>query len=371
MVSDFFRELEPFVIFLYGIHILLSFIMAFVLSFYISKRFKSRGEVIMARDRQRVVKIKERSLIFRSLFKISLEGNNTLASFLFLFLFNLSLPVIGYLLCIWIAWYLRYITYEKRVTNTNILNLDEFSISFLNVERIFGEGSMSHLLKNRYAPKSKKLKALSSLAASRSPANLRIIRQTLSSNDDEIRMFGYAIINKIEKNLSTKINNYLTIYNEELEIKQPSNEVIANAAIELAFLYWEMVYTELSHESLKENFLEEVIKYASVAKEFYLERLKENTNSDTLKNLKDEKLMKVYVLMGRVYMSKKEYSLASTEFTIAQELNASNSSYILPYLAEVHFLQGNYKVVNSILQEASDLGLNATLYSVVEQWRSS
>ena len=371
MLSSFLHEIEPLMFFIYSAHILLSFIIAYFLSFYISGRFRSRGDDIMAKDRERLDKIQERSVLFKFLFQASLERNNALSSFLFFSLFNLSLPIIGYMISIWVVWYLRNIKYDKKVTNTNILNLDEFGISFLNVERIFGEGSMAHLLKNKYAPKSKKLKALSSLAASRSPANLRIIRQTLSSNDDEIRMFGYAIINKIEKNLSTKINHYLTLYNEEKLKEKNSPEIVANAAMELAFLYWEMVYTELSHDSLKDNFLEEVIKYATFAKEFYLKSLKESNNPNTLKSLKDEKLMKVYVLLGRVYMSKKEYSLASTEFTIAQELHASNSSYILPYLAEVHFLQGNYKVVNSILQEATDLGLNATLFSVVEQWRSS
>lgn len=89
-----------------------------------------------------------------------------------------------------------------------------------------------------------------------------------------------------------------------------------------------------------------------------------------LRNQKDL-YTKLFVLMGRVYMLRKEYDNASTEFIFAQELQSHYSSLILPYLAEIQFLAGNYKTVNSILNEARNLGINARLYPVVEQWKVS
>jgi len=404
MFHKYFAPLEPYVTTLYILHIFISIVMGVILSFVIAKRFRRKGEDIDKRDFHRLEEIANRSLIFRLFFKVSLHKNNRITSILFLTLFNLAMPLVGYGFSIWIAYYLRTVSYNKKVTNTNILNLDEFGMSFLKVERIFGEGSMVELMNNKYAPKSKKLKALSSLSSQLSPANLRIIRSTLSSNDDEIRMYGYATINKAEKALNIKINKHLEILQEESD-----PEIRAASAKELAELYWEMVYTELSHESLKADFLKEVKQYVKMAKDYYYPKSKalqhkldslaariKKSNENVLEfadepkyrdeniELKKEQrayrekilkynniLTKLFLLMGKVYMNEKNYERASTEFTIAQELYDGSSSFILPYLAEIQFLTGNYSIVHSIINQSKDLGLNATLYPIIEQWKRS
>jgi len=402
MVNSLIQFVEENFFLFYGIHIVISFIVAFFLARYIKDRFIVDSQEVKLKDGRRLQEIGHNSRLFRILFNVSLHKNNRKTSTFFLFLFNLSMPIVGYFFSAWIAYYLKTVSYQKKVLNTNILNLDEFGISFLKVDRIFGEGSMSTLLVDKYAPKSKKLKALSSLASNLSPANLRIIRQTLSSTDDEIRMFGYAVINKAEQSLNTKINTQLEIYND----KYNSKEVIAAAAKELASLYWEMVYTELSHDSLKDNFLKEVVKYVEVAKEFYIEEvnvlhaqvdedeyelsllkikydnekdLEKHTLEITNKLDREKKKLaeymdvcaKLYVMMGRVYMNQEKYEKANTEFTIAQELDTAEASFILPYLAEVHFLTGNYGVVHSMMNMATNLEFNATLQPIAQQWKAS
>jgi len=397
MGSSFTLFVEEYFFIIYAVHIFISIVIAIISSAYTSSRFVTNTSAAKMQDSQRLQSIGNRSSrAFRLLFNFSLHKNNRITNFLFLFLFNLAMPVIGYFLTIWISWYLKHVTYDKKVLNTNILNLDEFSASFLKVDRIFGEGSMSTLLVDKYSPKSKKLKALSSLASNLSPANLRIIRQTLSSTDDEIRMFGYAVINKAEQSLNVKINKQLEIFTDTFNEK----EEIAAAAKELASLYWEMVYTELSHESLKENFLHEVVKYVEVAKDFYIkevnvmdEKVNEYEYQLSILTEEDEKekeelihkldvdkkrlteymdvCTKLYVMMGRVYLNSGKYDKANTEFTIAQELDTAEASFILPYLAEVHYLTGNYDVVHTMMNMASNLNYNSTLYSVSEQWKVS
>lgn len=394
MANSFLFSLESHILFLYLLHTVISFFMALFLSKYTMKRFAHDTKQIQKKDAHRLEEIVNESRIFKLLFRVSLHKNNQKTNILFMFLFNFSMPLIGYIFSIWIAWYLRNISYEKTVSNTNILNLDEFGISFLKVERIFGESSMSELMTSEYAPKSKKLKALSALANNPSPANLKIIRQTLSSTDDEIRMFGYAIINKAEKALNIKINHNLEIFNEE--DTEGSIERKAFAAKELAYLYWEMVYTELSHESLKDNFLQDVVKYVAVAKKFYVSevynvenvieeyesKIQEATDisENFTENLAIEKekynkyseiCTKLYILMGRVYMNKKEYDNAKVEFTLAQQLHEEQLSFVLPYLAEIHFLTGNYSVVKAIMNSTKDLELNSTLYPIIMQWKVS
>ncbi|MDF1877476.1 hypothetical protein JHD47_06565 [Sulfurimonas sp. SAG-AH-194-L11] len=412
-MDNFTSFIEPYLPFLYLLHIIISIILAAVLTKYIKKRFINDEEV-NKKDLLRLEEIEDKSLVFRLFFKISLHENNSKMSFLFLFLFNIAIPVLGYPLSIWVAWYLYNITYNKKVAQTNILNLDEFGTSFLKIERIFGEGSLLDLMTSTYAPKSKKLKALSALATRISPQNLRVVRQTLTSKDDEIRMFGYAILNKAEKALSMKINMNLEVFNEEnMKDVDINFSRRAAAAQELAALYWEMVYTELSHESLKVSFLEEVSKYIKIAKDYYVpkshllqknievlkkaleesELLVKKMDKKTLKEMQEkdkpeyykqrikeieDKLLtynssatKLFLLMGKVYLSNEDYEHASTEFTVAQELYEGEASFILPYIAEIQFLTGNYSIVHSIINESPELGLNATLYPIVEQWKTA
>lgn len=409
-MTDAIFSIEKYVIVFYIFHILFSIIIALLTARYIKERFVKKSRAIDIKDSRRLEEVSIESLMFRLWFKVSLHKNNPTTIFLFVVVFNLALPIIGYFFTVWIAWYLKHVSYEKKVADTGMLNLEEFGSSFLKVERIFGEGSMADLMVNDYAPKSKKLKALSSLANHSTPANLQIIRQTLSSTDDEIRMFGYAIINKAEKALNSKINYYLEIIAEEEKLDN-DQEVIAAAAKELAPLYWEMIYTELSHESLKNSFMESVIYYLEIAKKYYIseihtiadrltkyqyeveearmsektvaknEKILSSKTSKILEQKVEDELVnqrknidictKLYILMGRVRMKQKRYDDAQTEFTIAQQIQTDRLEFILPYLAEIQFLVGNYKVVKSLMEHTEGLELNSTLFPIVEQWKVS
>ena len=374
------------VLVLYVIHIIITFILAYITSKYLLKRFVEHGKKIDLLDKKRSDEIELRGKIFKFLFKFSLHKNNQKTVFVFFFLFNISIPFLGYLFTIWIVWYLLHVKYKQKAISTSALNLDEFSTTFLKVERIFGEGSMHDLLTSDYAPKSKKIKALSSLANNISPANLQIIRQTLSSTDDEIRMFGYAVINKAEKTINQKIDGYLEIISSESAKNDKKNEyLIANAAKELAFLYWDMVYTELSHESLKGNFLNSAVVYIEMAKVYFMgkidavaEDIMYHKINDDMEYIIDKEKMQIinmysitsslYMLMGRIYIQRGEYEQAKTEFTVAQELLPEQSTFILPYLAEVYYVTGKYNVVKAILSKAYGLELNATLHPIIDQW---
>ncbi len=142
MVSNFILSLEPHLTTLYIFHILVSFLLSILLTFYTIKRFTRKTKEIELKDSKRLQEIVNENVVFRTLFKVSLHKNNRITNFLFMFLFNFSMPFVGYAFSLWITLYLKHVKYAKVVVNTNILNLDEFHTSFLKVERIFGEGSM-------------------------------------------------------------------------------------------------------------------------------------------------------------------------------------------------------------------------------------
>jgi len=374
------------------IHFIISVVLAFLISIYALKRFQKSTKEIDEKDEQRLKSIKNKNWFFKALYYASLHKNNQIALFAFSFLFNLSIPFLGYFFSIWIFWYMLNVKYDEKIMNTNVLDLDEFNESFLKVERLFGEGSMINMMNNEYIPKSKKLKALSTLASNNSPMSLQIVKQTLSSSDDEIRMFGYAIINKAEKNINLKIDNNLSVIAKEIaKGDKKDTETIAFASKELAYLYWEMVYTELSHENLKINFLNSVISYLEIAKDFYLPQLenivkqieeyeKHDKVLENLKLIKKERhkledsyaiCASLFSLMGRVYMHKHQYERAKAELTIAKELLSTRSTFLIPYLAELYFVTKKYNIVSSLLKQTQDLKYNAKLYPIIMQWEKA
>ena len=375
-MDSFFHFYETHLLTIYLVHIFFALIVSILSALSLGRRFDAKDAKTVAQDEARAKQVENKDAFTKFLFKASLHKNNRFANFIFIFLFNLPIPFIGYILTLWIVWYMNHVHYDKQQVTSSFLNLDEFETSFLKVERIFGESSLTELITSSYAPKFKKLKALSSLAANISPGNLKIIRQTLTSSDDEIRMFGYAVINKAEKSLNSKINQQLILIKEESnKTLNQDKKKIAFAQKELAFLYWEMVYTELSHESLKESFLYESLKYLNASKAFFINHIAQieenNQDTETLLHTDYGAASSLYLLAGRIHMLGNDYNTALEELTLAQELLPNNNTFILPYLAEVYFITGKYSIVKTLLSDAKGLDLNATLHPIIEQWREA
>ena len=376
IMDNLFHFYETHLLSIYLVHIFLTLIVSILAALSLGRRFDTKDAKTVSEDEARAKQVEDKNDLTKLLFKASLHKNNRFTNFLFIFFFNLPIPFIGYILTLWIVWYMNHVKYDDQQITSSFLNLDEFETSFLKVERIFGEGSLTELINSSYTQKSKKLKALSSLAANISPANLKIIRKTLTSSDDEIRMFGYAVINKAEKALNSKINQQLILIKEESnKTLNQDKKKIAFAQKELAFLYWEMVYTELSHESLKESFLDESLKYLNISKAFFIDHIthiKDNAqDSEILLHADYAAASSLYLLAGRIHMLGHDYNTALEELTLAQELLPNNNTFILPYLAEVYFITGKYSIVKTLLNDAKGLDLNATLHPVIEQWREA
>ncbi|MDD2567922.1 MAG: hypothetical protein PHS10_08040, partial [Thiovulaceae bacterium] len=155
---------------------------------------------------------------------------------------------------------MKNVRYKETLSDVHFVNLDEFSTHFIDVERAFGEGSMYELLQNDYVSTSLKIKAIVSMSDNLSQKNISIIKHTLSSNNDEVRLFSFAVIDKIERGINQKIHKNLGKFKTHVNPKKK-----AAIAKELASLYWEMIYYELSEDSLRDYLLEEVVKYILIA----------------------------------------------------------------------------------------------------------
>lgn len=268
--------------------------------------------------------------------------------FFFMFLFNFSVPVFGYIASVFITFHIKYVKYEEELEDVSSFDLTLFETDFINVDRQFGEGSMQEMMSHKDIPTQKKIKALVSMANNLSRENTLIIKNTLSNDDDEVRLYSFAIIDKIEKDINSKIDETIKRFIQEIdEIKK------AYYAKELAELYWEMIYYQLTEEALKDFILKELKKYLYIS-------------LDILHN--DNEL---HILMGKVLMLEKKYSQAEIRFLTAIKLAPNDAEFIMPYLAEIYFIQKDFKKVKELLNNTTELQLNAKLYPIIEQWKKA
>lgn len=265
--------------------------------------------------------------------------------FLFFLFFNIALPVIGYLFTLILGYYLLHVKHAPMLINTKMLNMEELDQEFPQVKRSFGEGSMVELMSNELATQGLRMKALSAMAENMTQKNIGMIKHSLSDRDDELRLYSFSLISSMEHGLNNKIHEASLRYKSAED-----EEDRANAAKELALLYWEMVYFDLSDEVLKNYLMSEALKYAKIA---------------AVARAHDKS---INVLLGKIYLAKEEFDNATTEFVIAIE-SGVESEYIVPYLAELYFQRGNYASIRSMLSLVESLKMSVTMYPVVAQWR--
>jgi len=265
--------------------------------------------------------------------------------FILVLFFNITVPLIGYFFTFWMTYYLLQVRYEKTLKNTKVLNMQELDHEFPTVKRMFGEGSMKELMSNEDAPKHKRMKALSAIAEDMNQKNIALIKHSLADKDDEIRLFSFSLMDKMEQNINTKIHQASIRFEKE---EEPDEK--AKAAKQLAYLYWDMIYFDLSDDTLRSFLLNESLKYARM--------VFDHDMTDSSMN----------VLLGKIFLAQKDYDEASTQFVMAIE-SGMRSEYIIPYLAELYFERGNYRSIRSMLNLVQGLGINSTLYPVIEQWK--
>lgn len=284
--------------------------------------------------------------IIASQFLIHIFETKRFKYILFFWVFNVALPVVGYLMTAWIVYYLLQVEYEKQLQNVHSINMIEFESEFPEIHRVFGEASMDKLLSTEggSGSSSLKMKALVSLADNATKNDVSLIKNRLSDKDDEIRLYSFAIIDNLEKGINGQIHDKMKLFGDAKDSKQK-----ANRAEELAFLYWDLIYFELADSDLKKFITQEVKKYAHIALEY-------NPNND-----------KINVLLGKTYLAQNDVNKAQVYFTKAID-DGVNMDYIVPYLAEIFFIKKDYIKVKELLNNTKGLNANALLHQIVSQW---
>jgi len=265
-----------------------------------------------------------------------------------LFLFNFIVPAMGALF----SWLLIFWGFVKSQEVESLIKIDDIDMEIISegfpvVERIFGEGSLSSLLKDKNAPASKKLKALSILTEMKSKESMTLIKETLSDNDDEVRLVGFSIIDNMEKKVNEKIHELKhIILTTRDDIKRATHQK------DLAFTYWELIYQGLVDEQLKHYMIENILSEIKAAKKHISE---------------DEKL---YKLEGRVFLTQNKFQEAKEAFVKALDLGISEGE-VSSFMAEISYQERNYSRIAYWMQKIPKQSLNYQLHSLRSIWQGS
>ena len=267
----------------------------------------------------------------------------------FFFFMMVVMPLVGWIVAAWVLAYLLGVKYQVRTLEFHTIHFDEFFERFPKVQRRFGEGAMHQIMHNEHIPITLRLSALTMLAEYPDKRNLALIKQLLSSHNDEIRLFSFSVIDGVEHDINEKIHKALQIFEKS---EEDSNKI--RAAEQLAYLYWELVYLELADEVLTDFLLREVERYASYAVERKLE------------------VPRLCILLGRVAFEKGRLEEATAYFHRALEcgkkIRMESIDYILPYLAEIAFRERNFREVAEQLKGVKNYELNTHLNALTRMW---
>ncbi|MCK5819032.1 MAG: hypothetical protein KAH18_07205 [Psychromonas sp.] len=273
-------------------------------------------------------------------------------AFMVIALFNFIFIGIGYIFSVLLVAALYFIKYKKSLKNVKFIGATHLEEEYPKVNRFCGEGGLTSYVNNNAISHKLRIQALLAISRRKSRESITFLQQSMISQDDEIRLFSFSILDDFEKDINTQIFKDLTEFND---VRQSDTQKAATAK-SLAFLYWDMIYFDLRSDKLEEFSVDQSYFYAQKS----LELTNKTGESPML-------LHTLFSLLGKIFYYKGEFEPAQQHFTIAIE-KGSNPDFIIPYLAEIHYIQGNYEAVSTLFANAKGLLINEKMYPIIKQW---
>lgn len=193
--------------------------------------------------------------------------------------------------------------------------------------RRLGEASVSLLPEKENVPLEIRLELINLLNQYKSPWSIRIVENLLKDKEDEVRLLGYSVLDKLETRISKKVEYFLDKYHGAKEKKEKAI-LVRN----IAYAFWDFLYYNLVDTEMEKVILKKI--------EFFLEEAKKVLPKDPY----------VLVLLGRMALRQGKQQEAIFWLSRAKEYGASNYSTI-PYLAEAFFALRDFTSLKKIANE--------------------
>ena len=208
----------------------------------------------------------------------------------------------------------------------------------------YGEAAFLRFLRERNVPAEMKLKVMTILEQDKTPKDIMLLKEALSSEIDEVRLLAFNALSKLEESISAKIEENL----EKLE-KTKDEKERALIKKDIASFYWEMIYFGITDEEIRSFIISEIERYTNEANQ----------------TLKDDP--ECLFLLSRIKLKKGECEEAERLMKRAIELGFMKEK-VVPYLAEVYYMKGEACKVKELFNNFYHLRLDPTLNPIVELW---
>lgn len=257
------------------------------------------------------------------------------------------IPILGILLlctgAILLYWY-RESDPEESIHDVKIM---EFIQEKTYSDTFFSEGGAWMRLQNENMSTSERLKSLSALNITKGRFTNYVNRLMMQESNDELRLYAFSLLDQQEN----EINRWITYFTKLLSYPDDTR-VYLNAVRQLASLYWEMYYLNLSQDNIRLYMLNQSHHYAQKGLEIEPE---------------DGAL---WVLLSRVALERNDHNRARSCLFQALSIGVPIRQ-VSPYLAEMDFLEKHYQEVRRHLTLDESLQYMLILSPVVRFWRDS
>ena len=227
------------------------------------------------------------------------------------------------------------------------LGLPAFGSEMRGRQPHMGAGGAWAVLRARDAGITRGVRALLALDPRLSRQTAPLVRAALRHPEEDLRLLAYGLLDQREGDLAQTIN-------ETLSLRRSLGPDVDGSALEkrLAFLYWELLYQDLSRDHLRLHAIQRAQTHALVA-------LQHRPEDATL-----------HVLMGRIAMLEGHHLAARTHCERALDLNAAPGQ-VLPYLAETRFRVGDYAALKDMAKSYPSLLDLPTIGPVARFWSAT
>lgn len=256
--------------------------------------------------------------------------------------FNTVTLFIGYIFSFYLVFILLKKLKHQPVYKINTM-LNLYNI-FPQVKRQLGEGVGNIIIGNKKLSRNMKLKVINTLLNEINYSSIKIIKNFLSDEDSEIRLYSYQILNDIKNKINKNIVYNIKRIDEVIENKGTIYKTLTN-------LYYQIIVIGIFDDFIKDFFINKVIEYLNKTEEFF----------------SDYELL---LIRADILKIKKEYDKALFYYDKALKYGVDDV-LVYPNVAEIYFELKEYDKVKEIMTKEPRLKFYFHINPVVQTWGGS
>ena len=260
------------------------------------------------------------------------------------FCFNFFVPALGAAGTLLILLYFRKFLKNDERTEFSSVPLPPFLAESSELGGGMGEGGAWSRIRSTGLPRDLRLKALMSVGTGSGTNTSRFLQHATGDSDDEIRLLAFNLYERQEQ----KIQQAIAAGLESLK-KAETAVVKATVCRNLAFSYWEMVYSSLAQDDLRDFFMAQATRYAELARQ--------HGGDDPSLN----------ILLTRIHLQKQEYEQADAALQTALAAGADPLK-VVPYQAELAFHARDFVTVRRLLRQDATIRFRPCIGQVAQFW---